>query len=82
MDICIVVEFFLFQDSVLFHDTIFYNLQYGNPRASREEVRFIIIIRCISLHRRFQHDECFVSFEIGISEFHNGRSVFQKERRI
>ncbi|KAK5969690.1 ABC Transporter Mitochondrial [Trichostrongylus colubriformis] len=26
------------QDSVLFHDTIFYNLAYGNPDASREEV--------------------------------------------
>ncbi|KAK6039373.1 ABC transporter, ATP-binding protein, partial [Cooperia oncophora] len=26
------------QDSVLFHDTIFYNLAYGNPKASTEEV--------------------------------------------
>ncbi|KAJ1369264.1 hypothetical protein KIN20_030682 [Parelaphostrongylus tenuis] len=26
------------QDSVLFHDTIFYNLAYGNPTASREQV--------------------------------------------
>lgn len=26
------------QDSVLFHDTIYYNLQYGNPKASKEEV--------------------------------------------
>ncbi|EPB71873.1 ABC transporter, ATP-binding protein [Ancylostoma ceylanicum] len=26
------------QDSVLFHDTIFYNLAYGNPAASRGEV--------------------------------------------
>ncbi|KAK6730898.1 hypothetical protein RB195_007394 [Necator americanus] len=26
------------QDSVLFHDTIFYNLAYGNPAASRSEV--------------------------------------------
>ncbi|VDN36429.1 unnamed protein product, partial [Cylicostephanus goldi] len=26
------------QDSVLFHDTIYYNLAYGNPHASREEV--------------------------------------------
>ncbi|RCN33133.1 ABC transporter, ATP-binding protein [Ancylostoma caninum] len=26
------------QDSVLFHDTIFYNLAYGNPMASRGEV--------------------------------------------
>ncbi|KJH40854.1 ABC transporter, ATP-binding protein [Dictyocaulus viviparus] len=26
------------QDSVLFHDTIFYNLAYGNPMASREQV--------------------------------------------
>uniref|UniRef100_A0A7E4V5I9 Iron-sulfur clusters transporter ABCB7, mitochondrial n=1 Tax=Panagrellus redivivus TaxID=6233 RepID=A0A7E4V5I9_PANRE len=26
------------QDSVLFHDTIFYNLQYGNPNASPERV--------------------------------------------
>uniref|UniRef100_A0A0R3PN79 Iron-sulfur clusters transporter ABCB7, mitochondrial n=1 Tax=Angiostrongylus costaricensis TaxID=334426 RepID=A0A0R3PN79_ANGCS len=25
-------------DSVLFHDTIFYNLAYGNPTASREQV--------------------------------------------
>ncbi|CAJ0578263.1 unnamed protein product, partial [Mesorhabditis spiculigera] len=26
------------QDCVLFHDTIYYNLAYGNPEASREEV--------------------------------------------
>ncbi|VDO80391.1 unnamed protein product [Heligmosomoides polygyrus] len=26
------------QDSVLFHDTIYYNLAYGNPKASRQEV--------------------------------------------
>uniref|UniRef100_A0A915PWS2 Iron-sulfur clusters transporter ABCB7, mitochondrial n=1 Tax=Setaria digitata TaxID=48799 RepID=A0A915PWS2_9BILA len=26
------------QDSVLFHDTIFYNIQYGNPTAPKEEV--------------------------------------------
>uniref|UniRef100_A0AC35U9C4 ATP-binding cassette sub-family B member 7, mitochondrial n=1 Tax=Rhabditophanes sp. KR3021 TaxID=114890 RepID=A0AC35U9C4_9BILA len=26
------------QDCVLFHDTIFYNLQYGNPNATTEEV--------------------------------------------
>ncbi|PIO76806.1 ABC transporter, ATP-binding protein [Teladorsagia circumcincta] len=26
------------QDSVLFHDTIFYNLAYGNPNASQEDV--------------------------------------------
>lgn len=26
------------QDSVLFHDTIFYNLQYGNIHASKEDV--------------------------------------------
>ncbi|MFH4978899.1 hypothetical protein AB6A40_005608 [Gnathostoma spinigerum] len=26
------------QDSVLFHDTIYYNLQYGNPKATKEEV--------------------------------------------
>uniref|UniRef100_A0A0N5B194 Iron-sulfur clusters transporter ABCB7, mitochondrial n=1 Tax=Syphacia muris TaxID=451379 RepID=A0A0N5B194_9BILA len=26
------------QDSVLFHDTIYYNLQYGNPNATREDV--------------------------------------------
>ncbi|VDN03131.1 unnamed protein product [Thelazia callipaeda] len=26
------------QDSVLFHDTIFYNIHYGNPAASKEEV--------------------------------------------
>ncbi|VDN58325.1 unnamed protein product [Dracunculus medinensis] len=26
------------QDSVLFHDTIFYNLQYGNPNATEQEV--------------------------------------------
>ncbi|PAV68165.1 hypothetical protein WR25_19340 isoform D [Diploscapter pachys] len=26
------------QDSVLFHDTIYYNLAYGNPNASKDEV--------------------------------------------
>ncbi|XGW22489.1 hypothetical protein V3C99_005037 [Haemonchus contortus] len=26
------------QDSVLFHDTIYYNLAYGNPNASKEDV--------------------------------------------
>ena len=26
------------QDSVLFHDTIFYNIHYGNVQASEEEV--------------------------------------------
>lgn len=26
------------QDTVLFNDTIYYNISYGNPRASREEV--------------------------------------------
>ena len=26
------------QDTVLFNDSIYYNIQYGNPRASREEV--------------------------------------------
>jgi len=27
-----------FQDSVLFHDTIMYNIQYGDVRASEERV--------------------------------------------
>uniref|UniRef100_A0A1I8EB82 Iron-sulfur clusters transporter ABCB7, mitochondrial n=1 Tax=Wuchereria bancrofti TaxID=6293 RepID=A0A1I8EB82_WUCBA len=26
------------QDSVLFHDTVYYNIRYGNPTASKEEV--------------------------------------------
>ncbi len=26
------------QDTVLFNDTIYYNIAYGNPDASREEV--------------------------------------------
>ena len=26
------------QDTVLFNDTLFYNIQYGRPEASREEV--------------------------------------------
>lgn len=26
------------QDTVLFHDTLYYNIQYGNPAASEEEV--------------------------------------------
>ncbi|VDK69029.1 unnamed protein product [Onchocerca ochengi] len=29
------------QDSVLFHDTIYYNIQYGNPAASMEEVLYV-----------------------------------------
>ncbi|KAK6014667.1 ABC transporter transmembrane region, partial [Ostertagia ostertagi] len=29
---------FWLRDSVLFHDTIFYNLAYGNPNASQEDV--------------------------------------------
>nr|ALI16774.1 HAF ABC transporter subfamily C [Dirofilaria immitis] len=29
------------QDSVLFHDTIYYNIQYGNPTASKEEVFYV-----------------------------------------
>ena len=32
-------EYFLFvQDMVLFNDTIFYNISYGRPEASAEEV--------------------------------------------
>uniref|UniRef100_A0A915AF47 Iron-sulfur clusters transporter ABCB7, mitochondrial n=1 Tax=Parascaris univalens TaxID=6257 RepID=A0A915AF47_PARUN len=41
------------QDSVLFHDTIFYNLQYGNPRASREEV--YRVSRVANLHDSVLH---------------------------
>uniref|UniRef100_A0A0R3RW45 Iron-sulfur clusters transporter ABCB7, mitochondrial n=1 Tax=Elaeophora elaphi TaxID=1147741 RepID=A0A0R3RW45_9BILA len=29
------------QDSVLFHDTIYYNIQYGNPAATEEEVFYV-----------------------------------------
>lgn len=29
---------FLFQDAVLFHDTIYYNLAYGNLNKTKEEV--------------------------------------------
>ncbi|WKX90011.1 hypothetical protein Q1695_009110 [Nippostrongylus brasiliensis] len=36
------------QDSVLFHDSIYYNLAYGNPKASREEV--LEASRCADLH--------------------------------
>jgi len=28
----------MLQDSVLFHDTIMYNIQYGNVRASAQQV--------------------------------------------
>lgn len=31
-------QFLWFQDAVLFHNTIFYNLQYGNINATAEEV--------------------------------------------
>ena len=36
------------QDTVLFNDTIFYNIQYGRPEASREEV--ITCARAAQLH--------------------------------
>lgn len=29
---------FAFQDCVLFHDTLFYNIQYGNVQAERDDV--------------------------------------------
>ncbi|VDM44742.1 unnamed protein product [Toxocara canis] len=41
------------QDSVLFHDTIFYNLQYGNPKATREEVYHVS--RLANLHDSVLH---------------------------
>lgn len=41
------------QDSVLFHDTIFYNLQYGNPKASEEEV--YEVARLANLHDSVLH---------------------------
>jgi len=37
------------QDTVLFNDTIFYNIQYGRPDASREEV--IAAAKAAQLHR-------------------------------
>lgn len=36
--VCIVVSFNPSQDSVLFHDTIHYNIKYGKMDASDEEV--------------------------------------------
>ncbi|HRE17343.1 MAG TPA: ABC transporter ATP-binding protein/permease [Rhodocyclaceae bacterium] len=36
------------QDTVLFNDTIFYNIQYGRPEASREEV--VAAARAAQLH--------------------------------
>ncbi len=36
------------QDTVLFNDTIFYNIQYGNPHASRDEV--IAAARAAHIH--------------------------------
>lgn len=41
------------QDSVLFHDTIFYNLQYGNPKATEEEV--YRVSRLANLHDSVLH---------------------------
>lgn len=41
------------QDSVLFHDTIFYNLQYGNPKATEEEV--YQVARLANLHDSVLH---------------------------
>lgn len=32
------------QDSVLFHDTLFYNIHYGRPSASVEEVSKLFLI--------------------------------------
>ncbi|KAL3997153.1 ABC transporter family protein [Acanthocheilonema viteae] len=36
------------QDSVLFHDTIYYNIQYGNPSATEDEVFYVS--RLANLH--------------------------------
>uniref|UniRef100_A0A1I7W428 Iron-sulfur clusters transporter ABCB7, mitochondrial n=1 Tax=Loa loa TaxID=7209 RepID=A0A1I7W428_LOALO len=36
------------QDSVLFHDTVYYNIQYGNPTASKEEI--FSVSRLANLH--------------------------------
>lgn len=36
------------QDSVLFHDTVYYNIHYGNPTASKEEV--LSVSRLANLH--------------------------------
>ncbi|CAG9533170.1 unnamed protein product [Cercopithifilaria johnstoni] len=36
------------QDSVLFHDTIYYNIQYGNPTAAEDEIFYVS--RLANLH--------------------------------
>jgi ATP-binding cassette subfamily B (MDR/TAP) protein 7 len=33
------------QDTVLFNDTIFYNIQYGRISASKEEVKSLVLYR-------------------------------------
>ncbi|KAI1713935.1 ABC transporter domain-containing protein [Ditylenchus destructor] len=41
------------QEPVLFHDTLFYNIQYGNPSASMEQV--IEVAKLADIHKSISH---------------------------